>query len=200
MPDKGKTMAKLMRLMACGLLFGVSLTVQAIDYYAVASFGLSASEQNKEQQENLDPGGLYYVMLGGGVGLPVFPPNSAFQLKAEMTVGMQQSRLENASEKSDFTRFPMHILPFLYYGDNHRLGLGLSYHASPVKSQKMVQNNAIIETETTYTDATGLVLQYDLIGDNQSSIGMRMHRIDYVPKVGEKITVESVGVHVSFYY
>jgi hypothetical protein len=193
-------MATLVRLMACGLLYGVSLTVQAIDYYAVASFGLSASEQNKEQQESLDPGGLYYVMLGGGVGLPLFPLNSVFQLKAEITMGMQQSRLENTAEKSDFTRFPMHVLPFLYYGDNHRLGFGISYHASPLKSQKMVQNNAIITTETAYADAIGWVLQYDLIGDNQSSIGMRVHSIDYAPDAGEKFTVESVGVHVSFYY
>jgi hypothetical protein len=145
-----------------------------------------------EVVEKLKAGGFFNVRIGGVMAL-----GEASDWSVEMTAGYLYDEVNsniNVNDNAKFERATVEVIPFYNFG-RQRVGLGATYHFSP----KFEQTAGVGNVEVEFDDAVGGILQYDVMYNQQLSVGFRASYIQY--ELGSlSVDAPSFGMHINYQF
>ena len=145
-----------------------------------------------EVLEKLKAGGFFNVRVGGVLAL-----GQASDWSVEMTAGYLYDEVNsniNVNDNAKFERATVEVIPFYNFG-RQRIGFGATYHFNP----KFEQTAGVGNVEIEFDDAVGGILQYDVMYNQQLSVGFRATYIQY--ELGSlSVDAPSFGMHVNYQF
>lgn len=152
------------------------------------AFGLTfgGDDMTYTTGRSLKAGGLLYGVIGA-----VYHPNPNFDVQA--SIGFHLDGITAQNGDTSFTRAVVELIPFYVMDSGFRIGLGLTRAISP----EYTYDDGTTRYTTSFDDATGVLLQFDMKVLDNDWLGVRFAGIEFE----NDNTVEPIdGGYIGFIY
>ncbi len=120
---------------------------------------------------DITAGELFFINFGA-----LWRMNQEFKIST--TLGWHLDQIDADPGNVEFSRFPLEFIPFYYPAENHRIGLGLTYHIAP-----RLNSTSPRTQDVEFKNALGLVFEYDTAIGANFFFGVRFAQIEYETEV-----------------